>query len=174
MCLQCRTLAKDKVNKKKSLGLCISCPKPKADDSIYCNDCLIKRRNYEKKRETQRKEKGLCSHCPGKLSISNITYCEICWWRQKASHAMGSGRPSNIELIKNIFNKQDGKCAFTGEPLILGQNASLDHIIPKCKGGSSTIDNLQWVLTSINSGKHDLTQEEFIRLCKLVAKNHST
>jgi 5-methylcytosine-specific restriction endonuclease McrA len=81
-----------------------------------------------------------------------------------------TGSTTNINLIKSKWDDQNGKCALTCETLIPGTNASLDHIIPKSKGGTSAIDNLQWVLTSINSGKHDLTQEEFIRLCRLVAK----
>lgn len=56
----------------------------------------------------------------------------------------------------------------TGEKLIPGFNASLDHIIPVSKGGSSNKANLRWVTSTINHMKWDLTDEEFVNMCRVV------
>ena len=38
---------------------------------------------------------------------------------------------------------------------------SLDHIIPKSKGGSNTIDNFQFLTLYENLAKRDMTQTEW-------------
>jgi hypothetical protein len=58
--------------------------------------------------------------------------------------------------------KQDYTCPYTGIRLVLGQNATLDHIIPKSKGGTNTLDNLQWVHEWINWMKHDSPHDVFV------------
>jgi hypothetical protein len=165
---------KSKNDERKKFGLCISCPNNRPtirkNGSIYCDFCLQKRNASWKDRRASRRSKGLCGNCATGIAIPGITNCETCWWLQKSSQITGA--TSNVEAIKKLWDKQEGKCFYTGEQLIVGQNASLDHIIPKCKGGLNTIDNLQWVLTSINAGKSDLTSEEFIRLCRLVTIKH--
>lgn len=61
-------------------------------------------------------------------------------------------------------------CALTGIEIDLSDsNAySLDHIIPKSKGGDCTIDNCQIVCSAVNKAKHDLYMEDFIQLCQNV------
>jgi hypothetical protein len=49
------------------------------------------------------------------------------------------------------------------------RTASLDRI-DSSKG--YTKNNIQWIYKPINSMKRDYTQERFIELCKLVAKNN--
>lgn len=62
------------------------------------------------------------------------------------------------------------KCSLTGIDINLAdpETYSLDHIIPKSKGGSCTIDNCQIVCSAVNKAKHDLYMEDFIQLCKNV------
>ena len=74
-------------------------------------------------------------------------------------------------MIKALFEEQGGRCAYTGEPLVPGVTASLDHKLPMSRGGLHERDNLQWVTTRINSMKADLTHEEFVALCATVANS---
>jgi hypothetical protein len=62
----------------------------------------------------------------------------------------------------------DSTCALTGWPLEYGKTASIDHIIPKSRGGDSTLRNLRWVDKRVNFAKRDLSDEEFIVLCRAV------
>lgn len=89
-----------------------------------------------------------------------------------------------IEFLWKLYVKQDKKCAISGIPITLIKNwseqskskeleiyqtASIDRIDSK-KG--YTTNNIQWVHKSINYMKGQLSNDEFIGLCKLVANNH--
>lgn len=70
--------------------------------------------------------------------------------------------------IEAIWQKQDGRCALTGEALTKA-NAHLDHIIPVVRGGRGLgLANLRWVTKAANLAKRDLTDEEFYALCSTV------
>lgn len=91
-----------------------------------------------------------------------------------------SARERDIEVAITIqdawdlYQKQDGKCALTGWPLVLYVNgrstssdtdASLDRI-DSSKG--YILDNIQWVHKHINQAKNDLIEYDFIDMCKAV------
>lgn len=65
----------------------------------------------------------------------------------------------------NIKTKtsKNSRCPYTGIKLIPGVNASLDHIVPKCNGGSDELSNLQWVHIWINKMKFCSDEDEFVR-----------
>ncbi len=73
-----------------------------------------------------------------------------------------------------IALKQNKKCALTGIDLVFvsnpakqtDSNASLDRIDSN-KG--YTLDNVQWVLKYVNLAKRELSQNDFINICKKVA-----
>jgi len=77
-----------------------------------------------------------------------------------------------IEEMWSIFEKQNRRCALTGELLEFNKclrstngTASLDRI-DSSKG--YTIGNVQWVHKFINTMKQDLTEKEFARYCQMV------
>lgn len=81
----------------------------------------------------------------------------------------------SIEQCWKLFLKQKRKCALSGLNLRFpthrqdyDQSASLDRI-DSSKG--YFINNIQWVDKRINMMKQSFSQEEFITLCKNVAKN---
>jgi hypothetical protein len=79
-----------------------------------------------------------------------------------------------IEQLYNKLEEQNFKCALSGIELNVlhidptSSNASIDRIDSK---KDYTIDNIQWVHKDINKIKNDFSQDRFIELCKLVAKN---
>ncbi len=81
----------------------------------------------------------------------------------------------DIEYAWNIFLQQNKKCAITKKDIYFGRTntsektASLDRIDSK-KGYIK--GNIQWVHKDINKMKMDLTFENFVNLCKLVANNN--
>ena len=70
------------------------------------------------------------------------------------------------ELLKKL-EQQGNRCALSGEP-IDDKNSEIDHIIPVSRGGSSEIENLQWVTRKINRMKQTMTNEEFVEACRAV------
>ena len=70
----------------------------------------------------------------------------------------------------SMVKRQRGKCALTGLKL-KGNIISLDHIIPRSKGGNNDKSNLHIVLYHANSMKGSLMDQDFINLCSCVIKN---
>jgi hypothetical protein len=82
-------------------------------------------------------------------------------WRTK------NGNKDEIRVaIFWLWHKQRGRCALTGKRL--DRTAELDHIIPVSKGGLNHPSNLQWLSPEVNQCKNDLTDQEFIAICKAV------
>ena len=72
---------------------------------------------------------------------------------------------SRIGQILSILEKQQYKCALTGEPLT-PETATLDHKLAVSRGGSiDDVDNFQVLHTDVNKAKGSMTNEEFISLC---------
>src|ERR1019366_4706768 len=84
-----------------------------------------------------------------------------------------------IEEAWQQFQKQDGRCALTGWPIILtsvkgsyfDKTASLDRIDSKL---NYTRDNIQWIHKDLNMMKTCLSQDRFIDVCKAVAKHQGS
>lgn len=79
------------------------------------------------------------------------------------------GKATAKELMQ-LIEKQNYKCALSGIDLS-PQVAELDHIVPRSKGGSDHISNLQWVHRRINRMKGSMSNETFIQTCKLITCN---
>jgi hypothetical protein len=65
------------------------------------------------------------------------------------------------EQLSELWLAQKGLCAITGVPLIAGDTASLDHIIPIVRGGTGLIANVRFIHWSINTMKWDQIDTEF-------------
>lgn len=83
---------------------------------------------------------------------------------------------SNRQYLDNKLNpfdlwkvakKQKLKCVFTGQPLTV-HNMSVDHIIPKSKGGPNIPSNIRLVLKPVNIAKSTMSDTEFLELCKSI------
>ena len=65
-------------------------------------------------------------------------------------------------------------CALTGRPLDFNKphTYEYDHIIPTSRGGDNTLSNMQIVCPEVNRAKQNLTDDEFLDLCKEVVIHH--
>ena len=141
---------------------CCKCKEEKDSDCFYkrnnargfrheCKECFNK--NGRHKNLVKLKE-NKCRYCQdGRIKGSR--YCLFHCVKMNC-------RVSNIDfsLIDPLIDKlysQKFECHYTGKLLIPGVNTSLDHKIPKAKGGLNTLDNLIWVDISVNrlKGKTD-------------------
>lgn len=64
---------------------------------------------------------------------------------------------------------QSYRCALSGREL-LPTNAAPDHKQPRSQGGSDDLSNLQIVIDVVNRAKQDMTNEEFVQLCRDVVR----
>ena len=61
--------------------------------------------------------------------------------------------------LELVFNKTGGRCAYCGK--VLSDDATIDHIIPRSKGGGNNLDNLLPSCRSCNTSKGVKSLEEF-------------
>lgn len=75
-----------------------------------------------------------------------------------------------IEPLKlwALWKKQHGRCVLSGRRLNgrVNKQVALDHIIPKSKGGQTSLDNLRWTTYEINIAKGTMTDEALLTLCR--------
>lgn len=111
-------------------------------------------RNYhDKNREKQKKK-------------MRDYYAKRFFWG-KAMKLRGVGKATTKQLAF-LWKRQRGRCALTG--VRLDRTAQLDHRLPKARGGSDCIENLQWLSEIANLAKRDLTDEEFVELSEAVMR----
>ena len=81
-----------------------------------------------------------------------------------------------LEELSDLFEKQGGKCALTGWPLVFEslsagtktkRTASLDRVD---YSKPYEIGNVQWVYSHINSMKNSHSIERFVELCRAVVE----
>jgi hypothetical protein len=75
--------------------------------------------------------------------------------------------------LKAILEIQGYKCALSGKRLT-PEIAVLDHKIPLSRGGTNDASNLQWLDSEVNKAKGAMDCQEFIAMCKLVARQAPT
>jgi len=133
-----------------------------------CNDCRLMNSKGNKQKTQLLREQGLCitCRCPSQLT-SRCPTCSL-----KGSLAKSKVQVP-IAALKQLLVDQDNRCGYTGLPLELGKNASLDHIHPRAKGGSDDIQNLHWVESSVNRMKGDKSHSEFLDFIEVLRYNLS-
>lgn len=67
--------------------------------------------------------------------------------------------------LAQLWKSQRGLCGISGRRLSR-QNAQIDHIIPKARGGDDRLSNLRWACSEANLAKRDMTDAEFFALCR--------
>lgn len=84
-----------------------------------------------------------------------------------------------IDDLERLWNKQNGRCAYTNQPLSFpavmnAKNMNRDDFTASLDRRDSslgyTADNVQWVHKVINIMKMDLNENEFFMYCMLVAQ----
>lgn len=89
-------------------------------------------------------------------------YYKRFFW-SKAMRLRSENRATYKELA-SIWKRQKGKCALTGRRLT--REAHLDHILAKAKGGNDNASNLRWVCREVNLARREMSDADFIKLCK--------
>ena len=73
-------------------------------------------------------------------------------------------RKSTFGIVnkKNLLVRDDFKCAYCEVPLSM-RNATIDHVVPSCKGGAHSLDNTVASCKVCNNAKGDMMLPEFQR-----------
>ena len=122
---------------------CPDCGIKICSTSTRCMKCFNKKYNY----------------CSKHISCSTISS-----WKRSAKHRKLNWKLNNQDLDE-IFERQNGLCAISGQPLTPKRNdrnkISLDRIDP-LKHYSK--DNIQFVTSQVNYVKYELNTKDFIAL----------
>lgn len=152
------------VKRQKEKGLCIECSTP-VNGSIRCDNCNSRRAEYRKIKYQEWKKKGLCCQC-GNEVVKNRNYCEKHYLMATSRTALGT--QTYWKELKKLIEKQDFKCALTGDEIYFDKDVELDHILPVYRGGKKELSNVQWVSRQANWFKRALTENELIELCEKI------
>lgn len=172
ICHICNQNIEDKRKKRNQNGICHDCDNFVKSGSLRCDGCLEKRRL----RQSDRKSQGICRDCNEPVK-DGFARCEAHrakmreWYSVHAKNMLAKKHLGDVGKwaeLQNLFDQQDGKCAYSGLPITIGEDAHIDHIVPTAKGGKNEIDNYQWVSKKVNFMKGGLLEEEFLLLCKLI------
>jgi hypothetical protein len=176
-CEKCRARAAEAQAKRRAKshaervadGMCITCRRPHDGTTKECGACLSAHYARQKVLFRKRWSAGAC-RC-GQLAVAK-KYCLDCWFKNMANAHL---RAKHFDVqLRQLWRKQNGKCAYTGLDLVPGENASLDHIVPRARGGADCIENLQWVTYEVNMAKRALSHAQFIDMCRVIAKRFTT
>lgn len=101
-------------------------------------------------------------------TINKILYQKIAVFSRLNSKDYNNMSFTVEELLQKIGDNPT--CGLTGRSINLLDSRSyqLDHIIPRAKGGTNSLDNCQLACREANQAKHELTMTEFIQLCREV------
>lgn len=180
----------------KEEGICTKCHKTKSRKEFYyskteqrfsswCKQCFLSyHKDYYNKNKSRlctgrykniEKAKkrwvanGRCITC-GKPKLENSRYCELHYIRSAMRYSLGHSRIDDAKILLAKFKSNGQKCPYTGEPLILGSNTHLDHILPRSRYPEliKSIDNLEWVSAIVNRAKGTMTKDEFLSKYKII------
>lgn len=85
------------------------------------------------------------------------------FWNKACKLRSLVGIKADHKDLARLWKKQRGLCALSGRKL--DRTAEIDHILPRVRGGSDELANLQWTTKEANRAKRDLTNDEFLSLC---------
>lgn len=135
----------------------------------------IRRSRYPSKQLKNRWDQNeQCYLCGSKKILPPIdnkrNICQVCYLKRSASSTLGSS--SQWPLLLDKLNQQKWKCAYTGIPLVLRENASIDHILPVSRYPQyrHNIRNVEWVDWRVNHMKLSMTRDEFIQFSRQIAQ----
>lgn len=163
-------------------GICNMCPnKTDVHGKKTCSVCAKGMRDRATEKRKERLKQGVCIQCAQNLGSSSGKYCGTCLLKTMANHLLGSA--DRWVDLKWLLDAQHGCCAYTGEPIEVGDGgragwrsaghaASIDHILPVAKGGTNDLTNLQWVSWLVNNSKRDTLHQDFVLMCVAIAKRH--
>ena len=168
-----RIRIKNKRERRKSdLSLCQTCGFHNENCKYKsCEKCRTRAsRNSKLNFDRIRKKKIETKTCFGCSQTAMNNYCKSCWLKSLLrKHKINT----NLwEIFWQKLEDQKFKCFYTGIEIIPEENASLDHVTPKVKGGTNDLSNLVWCDRKINSFKNDNDYQSLMKICQLILQEN--
>ena len=168
-CVSCLENRRMLYNERKSQGVCVKCGKTAICGKTQCITCHASTGRARQIIINHRIENGICSKCGKHSAFPSKKFCVKCLVASQARLAK-----TTLKILLEVFEEQKGQCPYTGRHLILGGDASVDHKLPRSKGGTNNKPNLQWVHYNVNVAKLNMTHDEFITFCREIVEYQSS
>lgn len=165
-CSGCRAKFSNYRSQRRVEGKCKSCGGKVTNGAVACKPCRKLLASRQAAYAARIIASGGCAFCWKEPHMPVSRFCRPCWFKRIACDRLGS--TDYAEVIIKIWEQQEGKCALTLESLTPGNGASLDHIVPTSNGGTHDPSNLRWVTREANRAKSDLSDDDFIAMCRKV------
>ena len=148
----------------------------------YCRECRndynrkwrqdnkAKRDGYQHAWLDGRKACGGCRKCASPACEFSASLCILHYLARRAKYALGKETVAGARVLMEVFERQNGRCPYTGRALTFGM-AQIDHVDPRVNGGAAALraDNIEWVHPDVNRAKSGLGREAFLALCRDIA-----
>ena len=126
--------------------------------------------NSKPKPKKEKKPKVKQNYIPrDEMSPNRILSLKLGGFKGRSEKNSRVGKKTHSFTIQEVYEKfgTEPICYLTGEKIDLtdSKDYSLDHILPKSKGGDNSLDNLGFLKSNVNYAKSDMTVDEFIQLC---------
>jgi len=183
LCPRCRHIKNWKYWEKRLLdGMCLErlkCPNKRVGNKHRCQACLTRMGDNKQKRMSILSDKGLCTECKKNKYMESQRNkaggykrcCQTCYLKRVSIRYFSS--KDYWKQLLEMLTKQDYRCVYSGEILVLGANAFLDHIVSKKENPAryQDISNCHWVTEDINNMKSSLSETRFFDLCFSVTRH---
>lgn len=98
---------------------------------------------------------------PEPTTAGPLVYSRSAWAFQPERKSKSKSKRVNKQR-HTLWVKQDGKCYYCFQPCTQ-KTFTIDHIVPKSKGGGNNISNKVGACSSCNNAKGAMSQEEFLK-----------
>lgn len=177
-CKECndqqKTFHNQRYRQRIEKGLCGTCGGSNETQGARCAGCAEKEAARKRSMREGRKSQGRCVNCPNPRLQGRdglLRTCLGCWYKELVRRAVGP--QAQVSDLVAKLEAQSYRCVLTGVALTPGINASLDHAIPRSRGGSNALSNLRWTSLVANKMKSDFLDSELLEICQQVINTHA-
>lgn len=107
------------------------------------------------------KENTKLSFCTYRRA-SKLVLRNSAFWKDKNSIRLLVNNDDRKRLRSEIFEKSDRICFICNERIPQGISPTIDHVIPKVKGGEDTIDNMKCCCRRCNFNKANMLMKDYV------------
>lgn len=130
------------------------------------------------RRYKERIEQKLCLDCGKEPCIGESKWCEYHWIMRLVRNRFslkGESAQNLSNILLKKLHEQNFICYYTGLPLTVGINASIEHLLPQSNNPDYSHDpnNLVWVRLEINKMRNNFSFNEFLFFCEMCLKSET-
>jgi hypothetical protein len=160
-------------------GKCSNCGGPREPNYRLCAECRSVAVAANHRRRVRVRQAGnVCVRCgelPWREHKTKCRYHFVYDLLHNYAAALGYPRVPEelVEAMAAKLESQEFKCAYTGIPLVVGGNASMDHILPKADRPdlALTAENIVWIDRDVNTAKRKFSLAHILQMSKSIVEN---